>query len=371
MEHLILPEGAKPWMRLAYDCPEDLYWENLSHKDVPYSASYERAGFSHGQVWWKPKKNDDPLGGVVEGVEDRVPEIWEYERFYQTWLFFGMIIEVFALNGIHVSTTDFLAPITRKSVHKPQTARLITTTKLPGLIKEWRQGYVVKRAEEILKQTMEIIDFVGKIVDYHCAAGKEHRSIHQYGKVLWPVSDETTTAIIAVAFALRKNALSLLDTPIKDGRWPVTNSRLLYQRVQRKWCKSDAMMIMEDFDIDGQNYIAAATGRTLEDLDAHYACTEQSCEAKITDGTYETLHDPSCDQNDYDPEPSYVGHVYPDYGNKPSTMRDAIKDIMRNQHLPVLRWDVEQNGLRSYGHEKDSYDEQAFKCPPFVAISHV
>jgi hypothetical protein len=371
MEHLILPEGAKPWMKLAYDCPETAYYENIPFNGIEYSRFFERVKFTYDEAWWKPKKNDDLLGGVVDKPEEKIRKASEYEWLYQTWLLFGLIIEVFGFSGIQVKTSDFLAPITTKSIHRPQTARLITTAKLPDLIKQWRQAQQATRDETVLEKAMHLLDFVGKIVDYHCAAGKDHRSIHQYGKVLWSVSDETSTAIIAVAFTLRKAALSMLDTPIKDGRWPVTNSRLLYQRIQRKWCKSDAAMIMEDFDIDGQNYIAAATGRTLEDLDAHYACTSHSCEAKITDGTYETLHDTECQENDYDPEPRYIGHVFPNYDKTPNSMREAIKHIMDAGHLPVLRWDAERSGLTTYGHEKAMYTEQAPGCPPFVAISHV
>ncbi len=371
MEHLILPEGAKPWMKLAYDCPEEQFYEKVPANGIDYTEFYKSFEFREDEAWWRPKKNDDLMGGVEEGALEKVREPWDYERFYQTWLFFGLIIEVFGLSGIEVKTSDFLLPITKKTVHKPQTARLINTAKLPELIKKWRQAHQANRDEKLINKAVEILDFVGKIIDYHCAGGKDNRSIHQYGKALWPLSDETTTAIIAVAFTLRKNALSMLDTPIKDGRWPVTNSRLLYQRVQRKWCKSDAMMIMEDFDIDGQNYIAAATGKSLEDLDAHYACTSQSCEAKISDGTYETLHDSACEHDDYDPEPKFIEHVFPDYGKTPKSMRDAIKNTMDVGHLPVLRWDAEKKGMKTYGHEKDSYNELASNCPPFVAISHV
>ena len=358
-------------MKLAYDCPETAYYENIPANGIDFYEFYKRVAFTYEEAWSQPKKIEDLFGGVEENSEETTREAWEYERFYQTWLFFGLIIEVLGLSGIQVKTTDFLVPITRKSVHKPQTARLITTTQLPELIKQWRQAYQATRDDTVLDRAMSLLNFVGKIVDYHCAGGKDHRSIHQYGKVLWSVSDETTTAIIAVAFALRKATLSMLNTPAKDGRWPVTNSRLLYQRIQRKWCKSDAAMIMEDFDIDGQNYIAAATGRTLADLDAHHACTNHSCEAKITDGTYETLHDTGCDQDDYDPEAKYVGHVFPDYGESPVSMREAIKRTIDAGHLPVLRWDAEQNGLITYGHEKDRFTEQASRCPPFVAISHV
>lgn len=371
MDHLILPEGAKPWLKLAYDCPETEYYENIPDKGVEYSEFYERVGWAPDEAWTQPKKSEDLLGGVEEGAEDKFREPWEFDTFYQTWLLFGLIIEVFALSGIEVKTTDFLAPIVRKAVHKPQTARLITTSKLPDLIQQWRQKHQASRDDGVFDGALKLLDHVGKIVDYHCAGGKNHRSTRQYEKVLWSASSETTTTIIAVAFTLRKAALSIYNRQSKDGRWPVTNSLLLYQRIQRKWCKSDAAMIMEDFDIDGQYYIAAAQGRTLEELDGHYACTDHSCEAKVADGTYTTQHDPECQEDDYEPEPKFIGHVAPEYGKSPATLRDAIKHVMDAGHLPVLRWDSEQKGLTTYGHQEYMYSEGSSKVPPFIAISHV
>jgi hypothetical protein len=371
MDHLVLPEGAKPWIKLAYDCAEDQHYENIPNNGLEYHEFNKRVGWADDEVWAQPKPSEDLLGGVVEGEEEKIREPWEIDRFFQTWLFFGLIIEVFSLSGIEVKTSDFLAPITRKAVHKPQTARLITTAKLPDLIKQWRQKHQASRDEAVYEKAIRLLDHVAKVVDYHCAGGKDHRSIHQYGKVLWSVPDETTTAIIAVAFSLRKAAFAIYNKPDKDDRWPVTNSLLLYQRIQRKWCKSDAAMIMEDFDIDGQNYIAAAMSRTLEELDGHYACTDHSCEARVADGTYTTQHDPECHEDDYEPEPKFLGHVLPGYNKSPASLRESIMHIMDAGHLPMMRWDTEKKGLTTYGHQKDMYSEEGDKVPPFVAISHV
>ncbi|KAI1123846.1 hypothetical protein F5Y10DRAFT_251009 [Nemania abortiva] len=373
MDHLILPEGAKPWLKLAYDNPETSWYEKVPDGGFDFQNFYQRLdGWAHDEVWAQPKKDDDLLGGIEENAAKNPPKSpWQVDCFFQTWLLFGTIVEIFRLSGVEAKTGDFLVPITLRSIHKPQTARLVTTAKLPELIRQWRQAYKVSKDASGFDKALQILDFVGKIVDYHCANGKDHRSIHQYGKILWDVSADTTTAIIAVASTLRKAAYSIYGKPANEERWPVTNSALLYQRIQRKWCRSDAAMIMEDFDIDGQYYIAAATGRTLEELDGHYACTDQSCEAKISDGTYATKHDPDCHEDDYDPEPRFAGHVFPELGTNPTTMREAIKGIMDVGRLPVLRWDTEQRGITTYGHEKDAYSEDSSQCPPFVAISHV
>lgn len=367
MDHLVLPEGAKPWIMVAYEGDEEFYYE----KDRGNFFEYPKIrGWADEEVWAQPQQSENLLGGIIEGEEHRARSPTEIETFFQTWLFFGLIIEVFALSDIRVTTQDFLVPFTLRTIHKPQKAHLVTTTKLPSLIVQWRQKH--SRDKNILGEAMKLIHHVGKIVDYHCANGKDHRSLHQYGKVLWPLKDEVTTSIIAVAAMLRKAARQIYNVTGKEERWPVTNSNILHLRIQRKWCKSDAAMIMEDLDIDGHYYIAAAESHSLESLDSHSACTDHSCEAKISDGTYITKHTSECEaQDDYEPEPKFVGHLNPDYSKTPTSIRDAIKSILDAGHLPVLRWNYEQRGLITYGHERYTYSEEGSKTPPYVAISHV
>ena len=367
MDHLVLPEGAKPFITVSYEGEEGSYYE---HNRGDFLEFARLRGWAEQEVWSQPQRTENLLGGVVEGSEDRARSPAEIETFFQTWLFFGLIIEVFALNDIHVTTQDFLAPFTLRTVHKPQKAHLVTTAKLPSLIAQWRQKHA--RNKDIFGEAMKLIDFVGRIVDHHCANGKGQRSVQQYGKVLWPLKDEITTSIIAVAATLRTAAHQIYGVTGKSERWPISNSRILYLRIQRKWCKSDAAMIMEDFDIDGQYYIAAAESHALESLDSHYACTDHSCKATISDGTYVTKHSSDCEaQDDYEPEPAFAGLLNPDYGKTPASIRDAIKLILDAGHLPVLRWDYDQRGLVTYGHERDIYYEEGSKTPPYVAISHV
>ncbi|KAF2435513.1 hypothetical protein EJ08DRAFT_341167 [Tothia fuscella] len=100
MDHLSLPEGAKPWMLLAYDCQEAEYYENIPENGFEYSEFNKRMGWAYDEVWAQPSQTEDFLGGVVEGEDDKIREPWEVERLFQTWLFFGLLIEVFALREL-------------------------------------------------------------------------------------------------------------------------------------------------------------------------------------------------------------------------------------------------------------------------------
>ena len=394
MDHMILPEGAKPWILVAYDGQPEDYYENQPGEDS-FEDFPKRLGWKDEEVRARPQEDEDLMGGTAVGETANVRGPDEIEKFFQTWLFFGMIIEVFRLSDILVKTTDFLYPsvltdcpdnerdyisaqtdrlkeFVQKTFHKHQKSHIVTTCKLPGLIVKWRQKHQHSKDSKDFNKVLSILDYVGKLIDHHCANGKDHRSVGQYGRVLWPVKDETTTSIIAVATMLRKAAYKIWKGDQQIGRWPVTTSRILLLRIHRKWCRSDAAMIMEDFNVDGHYYIAAAESPSLESLDGHYACTDHSCEAKIADGTYGTKHIDGCDRNDYDPEPKFIGHSYPAYGEKTSSsLREAVQNILDAHHLPVLKWDFEQKGLVTYGHDKDMYLEETSETPPYVAISHV
>ena len=364
MDHLILPEGARHWILVSYSAKEDQYYENLG---TGFHEHPKRAGWADDETLIQPKEGENYLGGTVVGEEDKSRTDEEIERFFQTWLFFGLLIEVFSLSGIHVTTKDFLVPRSQDD----QTAHVVTTSKLPSLIIQWREKHEVSGDSHVFDAISKILDRVGVVLDHHCASGKNHRSIHQYGPVLWPVGEEITTSIIAVAATLRKAARLIYNQKGKAEKWPVTNSRILHLRIQRKWCKSDAAMMMEDFDIDGQYFIAAAESHSLDSLDRHWTCTDNSCEAKVSDGTYATRHADGCAGDDYNAEPNFVGHVHPAYGNSPSSFREGLKNIMDRRHLPFVRWDFEQKGLATFGHVKNSYSEDSSKTPPYVAISHV
>lgn len=394
MDHLLLPEGASHWIRVSYYAKEDNFYENFGKGFTEYPGHRD---WSNADVWgdWRKKQEDS---GEVEEETSSVPEPGagtkqdksgnaqdgnqapkdkkltdsNVEEFFQTWLFFGLLIEVLRLGGVeNVTTRRFLASSTTIGKH---TSHVITTKELPSMIVEWRQHAQKQFDDKAFESVLKICGLVGQIVDNYCVGGKTQRSPNQYGSVHWPVRDEITTSIIAVVSTLRKAAHKIYKNKDELSRWPITNSKMLHLRIQRKWCPSDTAMIMEDFDIDGQYFIAASNSHSLEDLDRHYSCTNEACSAKIDEGAYVTRHAEGCqDEKDHPDEIPFAGFLGPGYDENIKTFVDGVKSIMTRNHLPSVIWKPDQGGITLNGYAKNEYlgSDQGFRTPPYVAISHV
>ena len=102
MDHLVLPEGAKPWIMVAYEGEEEFHYE----KDRGNFFEFPKLrGWTDEEVWARPRQSENLFGGLIEGEEDKTRSPAEIETFFQTWLFFGLIIEVFALSASVMATT--------------------------------------------------------------------------------------------------------------------------------------------------------------------------------------------------------------------------------------------------------------------------
>ena len=369
MDHLLLPEGAKSWIKVPYDAKEEHYYEKFGYGFEKYP---ERRKWSDGDVMGQTtearNRSDEPGDSQPDVKDDRTPP--SVEQFFQTWLFFGLIIEVLRLSKIKVTTNDLLLPLAESK----EKSHIVTTECLPSLIVQWRDNYESTRDTSPFEVAMTFFERVRTILDFYCAGGRKRRSPNQYGQVQWLVRDEITTSIIAVAVTLRTAAHQIYGKRCPEGlRWPTANSEILRMRILRKWCRSDAAMVMEDFDIDGQYFIATAKGRSLEALDKHYKCTEDACHAKVEDGTYVTRHAEGCSGEDVHSEVKYVGHLGPKYDQEPKSLVEGVRKIMDRSHLPYVVWNHELHGIATSGYAKNLSLGlgKGFRTPPFVAISHV
>lgn len=90
MDHLILPPGGiAPPITVLYSASKDKYYDELGFFNYP-----TRMGWSENHL-----HGDD--GFCHRSKED-------VEIFFQTWLYFGFVVEVFKAVGISVTTEDFL-----------------------------------------------------------------------------------------------------------------------------------------------------------------------------------------------------------------------------------------------------------------------
>ncbi len=70
--------------------------------------------------------------------------------------------------------------------------------------------------------------------------------------------------------------------------WSTGTSATLNRMLQAKWYHSDAIMMIGDFGIDGQYYLAAARSPGEDYLNAHVSCSTGRCVAKADESKYVT-----------------------------------------------------------------------------------
>ncbi|KAL4990675.1 hypothetical protein BDW68DRAFT_153686, partial [Aspergillus falconensis] len=371
MDHLsaILPPGAAaPAITVLYKAPKEKYYDGQGFFDYP-----ARQGWSE----------SDLIGEDNFGHRSKE----DIEIFFQSWLYFGTVIEVFKAVGIVVTTDDFVNPSTSPSSQTP----VVTTAKLPAFLAQWKSLWPLpqgvspdcscKSYIEPLKvnckakpcwkdlgpallspawdTVRQIIDRVCYFLDRNCTIS---RKLQIKGRAPpaacpWPVSDEVATSIIALGSTLRQAAITYWEIPRLGDQWTAGSSRILKAALQEKYCASDVALMMEDLPIDGHYYLAAGEGRGLAYLDAHSECSEARCVAKMDEKTYVTLHAPGC--VDSTCRVSFAG---------PSSTAfiESVVKVIDNGGTPIIHWDQNRKCLAV-----DEYNPNRGLEPRYVAISHV
>jgi len=324
MDHLILPEGVEPYITVPYKCI------------VPYETgdflSYpQRKGWTQ-----KHLCGDEDFGG-------RSPA--EVEAFFQTWLYFGMLLEVLKAAGVQATTEDFI---------DRGAEVVVTTKKLPELLREWKKRWpkpevspdcmcekypnpaenfcdkepcwknVVHLSDSEARHTTKaILDWVCWFVDRYCGTEGRENVVKQTATPLpapkaWPVAPEIAISISALGYTLRAAAHDIYDTPLELNRWG--GALLLKDRLLKaNWCPAHVAMTMTDLGIDGRYYVAANPQEEKED---HSACQETACAAK---GLNEKLY--------------ITKHVTEDCGCKHAEPLEAdLLGIIGRRATPILTW---------------------------------
>ncbi|KUL87468.1 hypothetical protein ZTR_04606 [Talaromyces verruculosus] len=365
MEHLPLPDGVEPFIIVPYEAPKTNRYDGQGFLDYPQRCGWTEEQLRGGD---DTTKEDylDANGFKKKGSDDEV------EQFFQTWLFFGLLIEFLKIGGVHVQTEDFLVDANTEG-DNPDMPKMVNTSKLPQLLLKWRDGLTNKGANT--EKTWEILrpmfERSKSILDRFCVPGHEKEwPLKQEKPRPWPVRDEISTTMIALTFSLRRAAMESgykddvdhIDplTPMLHGR-----SELLWKRLQQKWCIADVTTALKELAIDGHYYLAASPGLSNKELDHHSKCTEEHCLYEYDLKMYVTRHAGSpWHHSGCKSTIQYGGQLGPERGQ--TDWVDAIGKIIDKDAIPIALWLKGSRELWSV-----EYHLTGNRKPNYVAISHV
>ncbi len=297
MDHFTLPEGGT---RILVP---NTTTEEYTTGDGGFLGYPGRQGWSQ----------EDILGENTFG--ERSAE--DVQAFFQTWLYFGCVIEVLKVPKVECSTTDFLDP----------DKKYVSTTRLPSKIRKWKRKIQrmkdqkrERRLEKYLKEVNAILTVLSKFVNYYCGTA----------------------------------GLPRLDTQLVKSKrmdWPVSEE---VRMLDAGWCPMDVRRSLTDMGIDGHYYIAAFPNLQAKPNSAgkrlHDDCTEDRCVAQdIDEKTYVTQHAEhgcNCDNVLVD-----IHHV--------------VK-IIEEGGTPVVTWHEANKELHV-----ETFDEVKSSLTPYISISHV
>ncbi|KAF7155936.1 hypothetical protein CNMCM6106_007848 [Aspergillus hiratsukae] len=365
MEHLPLPDGEKHFIVAPYNAPPGKWYDHKGFLDFP-----QRRGWTNSQ-----------LKGYLEGNRFKPKGCdSEVEEFFQTWLFFGLVIEVLKIGDVSAKTEDFLETkdlsdpgevqflrlSLQDDIRKKRLVQIVNTSKLPCKLKEWRNG--IQDKAQAWRALKPMFERARQILDCFCTPDEERNLWGNDKPPRWPVREEISTTLIAMVFSLRSAAISVCD-PRGIGvmnPWLDARSEILARRLQRRWCLADATTIVKDLSIDGHYYIAASPGLNPDKLDRHSKCVRERCLEEFPTELYNTRHVTPWHKANCPTEQtiSYGGQLGPERGQ--TGWDDAIARIIDKKAIPIALW---VKGLRTLWSVE--YHLSGKRTPDYVAISHV
>ncbi|KAL4935029.1 hypothetical protein BDV06DRAFT_229207 [Aspergillus oleicola] len=368
MDHLPLPPNSTPFITIPYSAPRSEWYQNEGFHAFPSSRGWTDAHLRGGDDLQLDADND-PNGFHTRGSNEAV------EQFFQTWLFFGLVVEVLKVGGVSVGTEEFLKPQSQsESESWSGRARIMDTSRLPSFLITWAGN--IKRRNRLSEdwETLNgIFNVTGSILDRFCSlpSPEEEAPLLNHKPRPWPVRDEISTSIIALASILRQAALKVCDAETSLGPetagipWPLrARSKILTRRLSAKWCVADVTTTLKQLSIDGVYYLSASGGLDGTELDHHANCIPERCLYEYDATMYITKHatnDPNhaCLENI-----EYGGHLGPERGQR--DWDDAVAQILDKGAIPIALWNKGMKKVWSV-----EWHSEGRRKPDYVAISHV
>lgn len=362
MEHLPLPEGVQHYVIAPYEAPQGEWYDGEGFIDYPQRRGWTEEQLRGGD---DTTKEDylDPNGFRAKGNN-----LKDVEQFFQTWLFFGLVIDFLQMGHVEAKTEDFLVQA-ESDGDNPDVPKMVNTAKLPQFLVRWRAGIEKQRdkSESIGAYLRAVFERCQAVLDRFCRPeNKTEWPLRQTKPRPWPVRDSIATTMLALKFSLQQAATSanVLKSTWKSP-WPRSRSELLYRRLQQKWCLADVTTAFVQLDIDGHYYLAASSGLPIKELDNHSKCVPERCMYDYDLNMYVTRHAGSpWHHSGCKTTIQYGGQLGPERGQKDWV--DAISRIIDKNAIPIALW---VKGLRTLWSVE--YHLTGKRTPEYVAISHV
>lgn len=230
-----------------------------------------------------PARKGWSMQSLLEGnLDTRTPE--ETAAFLQTWLFFGLLMEVIP---IPVKMDDYIQVESGRS-H-------ITTKHLAQHIGDWQQHVQGSSLEQRRAEHAKInkcFETIFQIIQDYCS----HNPLEQKSwtprfadsRSLWPLSPEIALSIMVLADSLSRATFKIYEISVTYSSWG--SSELLISRMlDGGWCPN-VMAILTSTSQTQMLYYASTLGcpRLRKD---HSRCAKLTCAADIVLGdSYQTKH---------------------------------------------------------------------------------
>lgn len=335
MEHLILPPG-QDHIQIAYNAKPNDYYDGKGFESYP-----SRQGYSQQEL----------LG--YSGFGNRPDQ--DVEQFFQTWLFFGLVIEFFAAFGMNITTQQLLYP----------NAYNVDTSTLPDLLVQLKKSWTKPKDQATAQAVSQMLTLAQNTLDRFCTYVPKASMWAGISRPSWPVGDKIAMSMMAICCTLRTAAGDILDMVVTlEVEKGMATSSLLRHRLEQKWCKYDVATTMDNFEVDGHYYLAAARSPSQEYLEAHSDCTESGCAFKMDETNYLTRHAPEYHKPGCQEHIGWGGQLGPE-----RTMHnwiEAVCQIIDRDATPYGLWVAQYRKTWSV-----EYHIKGERKPPYIAISHI
>ena len=314
--------------------------------DIPYLCleEYDRQSFAHYPFRKSWNKSVIYEGGAYGGKSPQ-----EVEAFFQTWLYFGMLCEIFGISGVQVEFDHFIRD-------SEGSERFITTARLPHYIKVWKEMEQSLSAESTVQKEARwnavqgILNECRLWISRFCLENSRTSGLlSNFRPEFWPTSPAVSLSISVLWDSLYHASFSVFNRGLEEGRhFAGHSSVLLSQRMLNAgWCLSDVAMVRRRYDIIGQYYCSSY--QPPHHISDHSGCSELECLVhNMDEANYRSMHT----HNE-----CHCLHIEP-----PS---EDIASIIQSGSIPVLNV---SDGSDPSSEEISILEAHAVR---YVAISHV